>query len=68
MRPEFSDSLLTSFSHAQKEYIVKHLYPEISKALLHFISEAKRHNQIEESASLFGERGAGASPGAGGRL
>jgi len=27
---------------------VKNLYPEISKALIHFISEAKRHNQIVE--------------------
>lgn len=46
--PEFSDSLLKSFSDAQKSYIVKNLYPEIGKALVHFISEAKRHNQISE--------------------
>ena len=46
--PEFSDSLLKSFSDAQKAYIVKNLYPEIGKALVHFISEAKRHNQIQE--------------------
>lgn len=39
-----NDTLLVSFSKAQKEYIIKHLYPEISKALIHFISEAKRCN------------------------
>lgn len=40
---EFNDTLLSTFSEAQKAYIVKNLYPEISKALVHFISEAKRH-------------------------
>ena len=48
MRPEYADTLLANFSLAQKEYIVKHLYPELVKALVHFISEAKRHNQIVE--------------------
>ena len=52
--PEMHDSLLKSFSRAQKEYIVKHLYPELTKALIHFISEAKRHNQIVEP-NAFGE-------------
>ena len=46
--------MLTNFSLAQKEYIVKHLYPEIAKALIHFISEAKRHNEIDEP-NAFGE-------------
>lgn len=44
MSDMLQDSILKSFSTAQKEYIIKHLYPEISKALIHFISEAKRHN------------------------
>lgn len=48
LRPEYADTLLANFSLAQKEYIVKHLYPELVKALVHFISEAKRHNQIIE--------------------
>lgn len=52
--PEMNDTLLKSFSKAQKEYIIKHLYPELSKALVHFISEAKRHNQIDEK-NTFGE-------------
>ena len=42
--PEMNDTLLKIFSKAQKEYIIKHLYPELSKALVHFISEAKRCN------------------------
>ena len=46
------DTLLKNFSKAQKEYIVQNLYPEISKALIHFISEAKRHNQIVENDGL----------------
>ena len=50
LRPEYADTLLANFSLAQKEYIVKHLYPELVKALVHFISEAKRHNQIVERA------------------
>lgn len=41
---EMKDSLLQNFSKAQKAYIVKNLYPELSRALVHFISEAKRHN------------------------
>ena len=45
---QMQDTLLTSFSYAQKEYIIKYLYPEISKALVHFICEAKRLNQITE--------------------
>ena len=45
---EMNDSLLKSFSKAQKEYIIRHIYPELSKALIHFISEAKRHNAIDE--------------------
>ena len=49
-----SDTLLKSFSHAQKLYIIRHIYPELSKALIHFISEAKRHNEIDEPNS-FGE-------------
>ena len=52
--PEMNDTLLKSFSKAQKEYIIKHLYPELSKALVHFISEAKRRNQIDEK-NTFGE-------------
>ena len=42
---------------------MKNLYPEINKALVHFISEAKRHNQIKED-SVFGgsPTRAGASP------
>ena len=41
---EFKDSLLASFTRVQKQYIVKHLYPELNKALVHFISEATRYN------------------------
>jgi len=37
------DFLLQQFSAAQKEYVIKNLYPELTKALIHFISEAKRH-------------------------
>ena len=40
------DTLLKDFSAGQKQYIVKNLYPELSRALVHFISEAKRHKQI----------------------
>ena len=53
LRSEYSDTLLANFSLAQKEYIVKHLYPELVKALVHFISEAKRHNQIVERPQLL---------------
>ena len=49
-----NDILLKSFSEAQKLYIIRHIYPELSKALIHFISEAKRHNQINEP-NAFGE-------------
>ena len=45
---EMSDTLLQNFSKAQKQYIIKHIYPEIGKALIHFISEAKRRHQIIE--------------------
>ena len=64
------DSLLATFTKSQKQYIIKHLYPEINKALIHFISEAKRCNQIEEHStpgvfnkqpSIFGEAGDGSS-------
>ena len=37
---KLQDSLLASFSFSQKQYIIEHLYPEISKAFVHFISEA----------------------------
>lgn len=47
----FHDALLESFSAKQRSYIVENLYPDLKKALVHFISEAKRHNQIEETAS-----------------
>jgi len=56
--PGMSDFLLHSFSAAQKDYIIKHLYPELSKALIHFISEAKRHNQINEENTFGGSPGA----------
>ena len=49
---EMKDSLLLNFSQAQKAYIIKNLYPELSRALVHFISEAKRHNQIDELAPV----------------
>lgn len=42
------DHLLKQFSASQREYIIKNLYPELKKALIHFISEAKRHEQIDE--------------------
>ena len=45
---EMKDSLLQNFSKAQKAYIIKNLYPELSRAQVHFISEAKRHNQFDE--------------------
>ena len=45
---QMEDTLLASFSYAQKEYIIEHLYPELSKALVHFIAEAKRLNTIRE--------------------
>ena len=53
-QPEMSDTLLKPFSEKQRQYIVKHLYPEISKALVHFISEAVRHNQIDETDGVGG--------------
>ena len=40
------DTLLASFSYSQKEYIIEHLYPEVSKALVHFVGEASRLNAI----------------------
>ena len=43
-----NDHILSQFSIAQKEYIVEKLYPSIEKALVHFISEAMRHNEIVE--------------------
>ena len=43
---QLQDSLLTSFSVAQKEYIVDNLYPDIQRAFVHFIAEAKRMNKI----------------------
>ena len=53
-----NDHLLTNFSDAQKTYIIEKLYPELKKALVHFVSEAKRFNQIDEGQivhSLLGE-------------
>ena len=44
------DSLLAEFTEPQRDYIVDKLYPELKKALVHFISEAKRFNQIDEQA------------------
>ena len=43
---QMQDSLLASFSVAQKEYIIENLYPDLSRALVHFIAEAKRLNKI----------------------
>ena len=40
------DVLLTSFNKAQKEYIIEKLYPDLGKALQHFIGEAMNQNQI----------------------
>ena len=53
-----NDYLLTNFSDAQKTYIIEKLYPELKKALVHFVSEAKRFNQIDEGQmvhSFLGE-------------
>ena len=42
------DSLLATFSFAEKDYIVEYLYPEIAKAFMHLIAEAKRLGAIPE--------------------
>ncbi len=42
------DSLLSDFTPGEKDYIVHNLYPTLKKALSHFITEARRHNQITE--------------------
>ena len=44
------DSLLSDFTPGEKDYIVHNLYPTLKQALSHFISEARRHNQITERA------------------
>ena len=46
--------MLQNFSDAQKEYIIDNLYPELGKALIHFVSEAKRFEQIQEDRPNFG--------------
>ena len=46
------DTILKGFTLPQKQYIVNHLYPTISKTLVHFIGEAKRMNQIHEVIDL----------------
>ena len=45
-KKQLKDSILASFSVAQKEYIIENLYPDIERAFVHFISEAKRMNKI----------------------
>ena len=42
------DSLLSDFTPGEKDYIVHNLYPTLKQALSHFITEARRHNQITE--------------------
>jgi len=44
------DSLLTDFTPGERDYIVHNLYPTLKKTLSHFITEARRHNQITERA------------------
>ena len=46
------DSLLEQFTIGQKEYIIDKLYPDLQKALVLFIAEAKRLNKITERADL----------------
>lgn len=43
-----SDWLIRDFTLGQREYIVESLYPVLQKSLVHFVAEAKRHNQIKE--------------------
>lgn len=47
-----SDTLLIGFSTSQKRYIIDRLYPTLSKTLVHFIGEAKRFDQIQESLEI----------------
>ena len=42
--PEMRDVLLGNFTKAQKEYIIENLYPDLVKALQHFIGEAMSQN------------------------
>lgn len=43
-KPGSDDLILKSFSQPQKNYIIEQLYPEITKALIHFVAEAVRCN------------------------
>ena len=45
-----SDWLIRDFTIGQREYIVESLYPVLQKTLVHFVAEAKRHNQIQEKS------------------
>ena len=49
----YDDFLLQNFTDAQKDYIIENLYPELTKALIHFVSEAKRCDQIQEDRPGF---------------
>ena len=44
VKPGSNDLLLQSFSQPQREYIIDQLYPELKKALIHFVAEATRCN------------------------
>ena len=46
------DSLLDQFTITQREYIIDKIYPDLQRALVHFIAEAKRLNKIIERADL----------------
>ena len=42
------DQLLTGFSYSEKKYLIDNLYPELRKALTHFVQEAKSCDQIKD--------------------
>ena len=44
VKPGSNDLLLQNFSQSQREYIIDQLYPELRKALIHFVAEATRCN------------------------
>jgi len=50
-----SDWLIRDFTIGQREYIVESLYPVLQKTLVHFVAEAKRHNQINEKPQALNQ-------------
>jgi len=49
---ELNDTLLKEFTGGQRDYIIDKLYPIIRKTLVHFITEAKMQNAIQEREEI----------------